>query len=171
MRLFAGLDRTDYQDLLRAIGAHLDAARLCDLRLVEDETGLIVQVRRADDLSGGFLTYRLTEDDCLAMLRAAYSWRGSGSAADGQGAATRASGFPPAAVLGYGATLRGVGRLLDAAGWRVVRVVELPGALLVQGTPGGGSERHPITQILTRAGFYEGLRALGAAAGADERHP
>lgn len=76
MKLFAGLSKTDYQDLLRAVGALLDEQRLQDIRLWEHEDGLIVQGRPRDKAQGGtFQTFILTDEDVHALLQDAYKRR------------------------------------------------------------------------------------------------
>ena len=128
MRLFDGLGRTDYQDLLRALGYELDVEGACDLRLVEREDGLMVQVRSLDDLAAGFQAYHLSEEDLRALLESAYARRGSGRQlvrnGDYQG-------------IHYQDLLRAIGRVLDAEGLRDVRLIEQPAALVLQVTRGG----------------------------------
>jgi hypothetical protein len=75
MKLFAGLDRTDYQDLLRAIGELLDKEGLRDVRLWEHENGLIVQGRSIAG-EGEYRTHLLTDEDLRALLGKAYGRRG-----------------------------------------------------------------------------------------------
>jgi hypothetical protein len=43
MELFDGLDHTDYQDVLRAVGHYLDQHRLREVRLLEVDRGVLVQ--------------------------------------------------------------------------------------------------------------------------------
>jgi hypothetical protein len=75
MRLFKGLDRTDYQDILRAIGFLCDSNGWHSLRIVECEEGLILQY--TEEASGrDFVTYLFTEEDLDVMLREAYKRRG-----------------------------------------------------------------------------------------------
>ena len=76
MKLFAGLSSTDYQDLLRAIGAQIDAQGLRDIRIWEHEDGIVVQGRRAER-DGGYTTILLNEDDLGAILAEAYRRRGA----------------------------------------------------------------------------------------------
>ena len=76
MKLFAGLSATDYQDILRAIGAFIDENRLRDIRLWEHEDGLILQARARDESEGGhYQTYLLTDDDLRSLLHRAYERR------------------------------------------------------------------------------------------------
>jgi hypothetical protein len=73
MKLFAGLSRTDYQDILRAIGAIVDEKELRDLRMWEHADGIIVQGRRQG--IGEFETISLDDEELQAMLREAYRRR------------------------------------------------------------------------------------------------
>ena len=75
MRLFKGLDRTDYQDILRAIGYLCDSNGWHSLRIVECDEGLILQY--AENAGGrDFVTYLFTEEDLETMLHEAYNRRG-----------------------------------------------------------------------------------------------
>jgi len=77
VRIFSGLDQTDYQDALRAIGSLLDANGYHDLRLWEREDGLIIQVRARDEGNAGhYQTFLLTDDDIRHLLNEAYLRRG-----------------------------------------------------------------------------------------------
>jgi hypothetical protein len=140
MRLFDGLGRTDYQDLLRALGHELDAEGACDLRLIEREDGLMVQLRYLADLAAGFEAYHLSDDDLRALLQSAYARRGSGRqpARDGdyQG-------------IHYQELLRAIGRVLDAEGLRDLRLIEQPAAVVLQVTRGGRLMRGFQTYRLT----------------------
>jgi hypothetical protein len=73
MKLFAGLSRTDYQDILRAIGAIVDEKELRDLRMWEHADGIIIQGRRQG--IGEFETISLDDEELQAMLREAYRRR------------------------------------------------------------------------------------------------
>lgn len=73
MKLFAGLSKTDYQDILRAIGAILDEKELRDLRMWEHADGIIIQGRRQG--VGEFETISLNDEELQAMLREAYRRR------------------------------------------------------------------------------------------------
>lgn len=140
MRLFAGLSHTDYQDLLRALGRHLDRLAITDLRLIEQEEGLTIQARPAADPTTGFQTHHLRDDDLLALLRSAYQLRGTGrQAAD----MTTRFGFT------YQDLLRAIGRVLDAESLRDLRLVEQPAGLLIQVTHGGRLLRGFQTYRLT----------------------
>jgi len=77
MKLFAGLGTSDYQDVLRAIGALLDDQRYRDVRIWEHEDGLILQGRQEDGGSiSGYQTFLLSDDDLREMLGEAYQRRG-----------------------------------------------------------------------------------------------
>ena len=75
MKIFAGLDRSDYQDLLRTIGALLDDLELRDVRFWEYEDGLVVQGRSAAG-EGAYETRLFTDDDLRELLNEAYHRRG-----------------------------------------------------------------------------------------------
>jgi hypothetical protein len=74
MRLFNGLDRTDYQDILRAVGRLCDTNNWRNLRLIECDEGLILQYStRAAERE--FASYLLSDDDLQSMLRESYTLR------------------------------------------------------------------------------------------------
>ena len=73
MKLFAGLSRTDYQDLFRAIGAMLDEEGLRDVRLWEHGDGMMIQGRRASD--GEYESILLSDDVLRSLLEAVYERR------------------------------------------------------------------------------------------------
>ena len=74
MRLFSGLERTDYQDILRAVGRLCDTNNWRNLRLIECDEGLILQYS-ASATEREFASYLLSDDDLQAMLREAYTLR------------------------------------------------------------------------------------------------
>lgn len=74
MRLFSGLDRTDYQDVLRAVGRLCDTNNWRNLRLIECDEGLILQYSTGVT-EREFASYLLSDDDLQAMLREAYTLR------------------------------------------------------------------------------------------------
>jgi hypothetical protein len=76
MNLFAGLSATDYQDILRAVGALIDAHGLRDVRLWEHDDGLVLQARGQDSVEGApYQTFLLTDDDLRDLLHDAYERR------------------------------------------------------------------------------------------------
>ena len=81
MKLFSGVDVTDYQDILRALGAVLDNHQLRDVRIWEYEDGLVVQGRRTDADDQGYQTFLLTDEDLTRIVHEAYTRRGQGAAA------------------------------------------------------------------------------------------
>lgn len=83
MRLFAGLNATDYQDILRAVGLHIDEMGLRSIRIVEVEDGLVIQgiASRDSGRPASFETLKLTDDDLREILLAAYKRRRAGSPA------------------------------------------------------------------------------------------
>jgi hypothetical protein len=77
MKLFAGLSRTDYQDLFRAMGGLVDARGLQNVRFWEHEAGIVLQGQTASSMSGDgrFETILLTDADLQALLTEAYELR------------------------------------------------------------------------------------------------
>ena len=73
MKLFAGLSRTDYQDVFRAIGAMLDERNLRDIRIWEYGDGIVVQGHKAR--TGEYETIMYTDDDLRALLEDSYERR------------------------------------------------------------------------------------------------
>ena len=73
MKLFAGLSRTDYQDILRAVGAMIDARGWRDVRIWEHADGLLVQGRRTG--VGEFEQMALTDAELDKVLQEAYARR------------------------------------------------------------------------------------------------
>jgi len=75
MRLFAGLERTDYQDILRALGYLCDAHGWRNLRVIEYEDGLIVGHTEGPNRAT-FVVHFFTDADLQELLREAYTRRG-----------------------------------------------------------------------------------------------
>ena len=72
MKLFAGLSRTDYEDLFRAVGALIDERGWSNVSLMEVEEGLIVQVMVKPSLRQTrpqLETYLLTDTDLERVQR------------------------------------------------------------------------------------------------------
>ncbi len=66
MKLFAGLSRTDYEDVLGAVGALVDERGWSDISLMEVDEGLIVQLLVKPSLRQArphLETYLLTDAD------------------------------------------------------------------------------------------------------------
>lgn len=79
MRLFSGLTRTDYQDVLRAIGFFIDEQGYVDVRIIESEDGLVFQGRNPRRQQLGeqaFDTFLITDEEIKEMVRASYRRRG-----------------------------------------------------------------------------------------------
>jgi hypothetical protein len=81
MKLFEGLSKTDYQDVLRALGRFIDTNNYIDIRIVETEDGLVFQGRpspRSGRVRPGpqFETFLITDDDIRGLLQEAYEQRG-----------------------------------------------------------------------------------------------
>ena len=78
-RLFRGMSKTDYQDVLRTIGHYIDQQGFTNIRLIETEDGLILQGRVGAGETRGEKrteTYLLTVDDVKQLMREAYTRRG-----------------------------------------------------------------------------------------------
>ncbi len=76
MDLFTGLTKTDYQDILRAVGYYADSRGLRNVRILETEDGLVVQgVIKKAGTSSQLETYLMTSEDLKAMLHEAYQRR------------------------------------------------------------------------------------------------
>ena len=78
MKLFQGLDHSDYQDVFRAIGLYCDEHRYTSVRVFETEEGIVVQgVPSQKDVAHPVLheSYLLTEEDLRALLQLAYERR------------------------------------------------------------------------------------------------
>jgi hypothetical protein len=72
MKLFAGLSRTDYEDLFRAVGALIDEREWSNVSLMEVDEGLIVQVMVKPTLRQTrphLETYLLTDEDLERVQR------------------------------------------------------------------------------------------------------
>jgi hypothetical protein len=81
VKLFRGLQQTDYQDVLRAVGRFADERGFRDLRLIEHEDGLVVQglpMVNGQPVSYRYETYLLTDEEIQALLRRSYRHRGTG---------------------------------------------------------------------------------------------
>ncbi len=80
MKLFSGLDRTDYQDVLRAVGLFLDEHGYRSIRLMEHEDGIIVQVIPTVNgrAAHHYETFLLREEDIQQLMHDAYRRRGAG---------------------------------------------------------------------------------------------
>ena len=83
MKLFVGLDHSDYQDLFRALGLYFDEHRYASVRVFETEDGIVVQgvpLEADGTFSSGHESYLFTEEDLRALLHAAYQRRQQGKA-------------------------------------------------------------------------------------------
>ena len=81
MKLFEGLLKTDYQDVLRTLGRYIDQQGFRDVRILETEDGLILQGTVAEARGGiqgprRLETYLLTVSDVEKMRKDAYFQRG-----------------------------------------------------------------------------------------------
>ncbi len=78
-KLFEGMAKTDYQDVLRTIGHYVDEHGFTGIRLIETEDGLILQGKiGTGELRGEKKTetYLLTVQDIRDLMREAYTRRG-----------------------------------------------------------------------------------------------
>jgi hypothetical protein len=77
MKMFRGLNHTDYEDVLRVIGRMLDERGYTNFRLVEHEDGIIVQVMPLVDGQHAptYETFLVTDEDLTALLHTAYQQR------------------------------------------------------------------------------------------------
>lgn len=78
MKLFRGLNRSDYQDVLRALGWFIDEHGYCDVRIVEMDDGLLLQGRLPERHGIGeasYETFLITDDDIKTMVRESYRRR------------------------------------------------------------------------------------------------
>lgn len=85
MKLFDGVSKTDYQDVLRAVGRFIDANQYVGIRIIETEDGLVLQGRpapRSGKAKPGpqIETYLITDADLKNLLRDAYAQRGQDEA-------------------------------------------------------------------------------------------
>lgn len=127
MRLFDGLDHTDYQDLLRALGRECDHAALRDLRLIEIDNGLRLQFRYVDDLAAGFQDFTYDDNALLTLLQESYTLRGRG---------TEELTVHSPLGMHYQQLLRAIGRVFDQDGMRDLRFIEQPNKILIQASTG-----------------------------------
>lgn len=78
MKLFRGLQRTDYQDVLRALGYFIDERGYVDVRIIESEDGLVFQGRKSSMQELGeyvFDTFLITDEEIKEMVRDSYRRR------------------------------------------------------------------------------------------------
>jgi len=148
MSLFAGMERSEYQDVLRAVGRLLDIEGLRRCRLIEHKGSLILQARLASRPQRGFETYLLTDEDIQALLRDAYRRRGTGQLGESpfvrpdEAVAARpepmrapkqsAPLFGSLEDAGYQGVLRAIGRLMDREGFYQFRLIEQGHGIVLQ---------------------------------------
>jgi DNA-binding cell septation regulator SpoVG len=78
VRIFQGLQRSDYQDVLRALGYLIDERGYVDIRIIESEEGLVFQGRMPSRQEIGeyvFDTFLITDEEIKDMVRASYRRR------------------------------------------------------------------------------------------------
>jgi hypothetical protein len=79
MKLFRSMKRSDYQDVLRALGYFIDNHGYTDVRIIETDDGVVLQGRVADRHEIGessYDTFLITDDDVKVMVRDAFQRRG-----------------------------------------------------------------------------------------------
>jgi len=79
MKLFRGMKRSDYQDVLRALGYFIDDRGYTDVRIVETDDGVVLQGRVAERHEIGessYDTFLITDEDVKVMVRDAFLRRG-----------------------------------------------------------------------------------------------
>lgn len=79
MKLFRGMSRSDYQDVLRALGAFIDEHGYSDVRILETDDGIVLQGRveaRNEIGEASYDTYLITDEDIKVMVRDAFMRRG-----------------------------------------------------------------------------------------------
>jgi hypothetical protein len=79
MKLFEGMARTEYQDVLRVLGYFIDERGYNDVRIIEIDDGIVLQGRVADRREFGkssFDTFLITEEDLKELIRDAFRRRG-----------------------------------------------------------------------------------------------
>ena len=78
MKLFQGMQRSDYQDVLRALGYFIDDHGYTDVRIVETEDGLVLQGRvavRREIGESSYDTFLITDEDLKVMVGDAFRRR------------------------------------------------------------------------------------------------
>jgi hypothetical protein len=73
------MKRSDYQDVLRALGYFIDDHGYTDVRIIETDDGLVLQGRVAERHEIGessYDTFLITDDDVKVMVRDAFMRRG-----------------------------------------------------------------------------------------------
>ena len=79
MKLFRGMKRSDYQDVLRALGYFIDDHGYTDVRIIETEDGVVLQGRvseRREIGEASYDTFLITDEDVKVMVRDAFLRRG-----------------------------------------------------------------------------------------------
>ena len=79
MKLFRGMQRSDYQDVLRALGTFIDDHGYSDVRIIETDDGVVLQGRVAERRELGessYDTFLITDEDIKVMVRDAFLRRG-----------------------------------------------------------------------------------------------
>jgi hypothetical protein len=138
MRIYEGSPRQDFEEVLRSIGAVLDARAAREVLLLEVPDGFLLQALATEAVAGdrrseqlgreSKLTLTFLEDDLARFVEEGHSRRGTGaSAPDWQ-----RSGY-------YEQAFRVIGRFLDERRPRDIFFFEQSGAFVVRILGGGPS--------------------------------
>jgi hypothetical protein len=158
MRIYEGSPRQDFEEVLRSIGAVLDARAAREVLLVELQEGFLVQALATEAILGDQrseqlgretkITLTFLEDDLARFVEEGHSRRGTGATApDWQRA-----GY-------YEQAFRVIGRFLDERRPRDIFFFEQSGAFVVRilaGGPSGGAHelieftREDIADLIAR---------------------
>lgn len=135
MRIYEGSPRQDFEEVLRSVGADLDARRMREILVLETPDAIVVQGlemteagRWSDEIGRlGEETLVLGEDDLAARMDAGLARRG-----EAPEARAARQGY-------YEGALRVLGRYLDAQGARDVFLFEQGGAFVLRYLTGASS--------------------------------
>ncbi len=78
MKYFNGMEKTDYQDVMRALGLWCDVNRLRYIRMMEVDDGILVQgtvANAAGKVESRMVEKLFTDDDMHRILVEAYALR------------------------------------------------------------------------------------------------
>jgi hypothetical protein len=162
MRIYEGSPRQEFEEVLRSIGAILDARVFKEILLLEVEDGFVVQGIVTEATTGDLREERLgveskvtlsfLEDDIARFVEEGHSRRGT----DGSTPEWQRSGY-------YEKALRVIGRYLDERRPRDIFFFEQGGAFVVRvyvGSPAGGAHelieftREDIAELVAKGPAY-----------------
>lgn len=177
MKLFAGLSRTDYEELFRAVGALIDEREWSNISLLEVDEGLIVQATAKPTLRQTrphLETYLLTDEDLERIQRDAVRRRGEGVPNPAPTASATAPSEPARAATTDQAWAQATSQPSRPLAGRMVE--DRPAALVAQGCDGraatdaarsSASDDEPLPPMPDLSGL-PGERGLGAIEAFDE---